>query len=128
MRTILCSLLLLVGLSDSPAQVRREIHETFDTPPPHWSWANEYSDQNLQRKYGGGVLNFRVLSKNNYWSLAFRPIDARYDWSASMAATIDEAATVEGLGVMVLSKGRYYMFYVAGGSRAVWVGLLLSKA
>lgn len=128
MRTIFLSIILLLGLTSSSfGQVKREIHETFDAQPPHWSWANEYSDANLQRKYAGGMLNFRVTSKSNYWSLAYRPIDARFDWSASLTATIDEAATVEGLGVMVVSKGRFYMFYIAGGSRAIWLGLWEEK-
>lgn len=128
MRIFLCSILLAISFTGSSfAQVKREIHETFDSQAPYWSWADEYSDANLQRKYANGMLNFRVMAKSNYWTLAYRPIDARFDWTASLTATIDEAASSEGLGVMVVSKGRFYMFYVAGGSRSIWVGLWEEK-
>ncbi|MCX6139667.1 MAG: hypothetical protein NTX15_02360, partial [Candidatus Kapabacteria bacterium] len=129
MRTILLQILLLIGLSNSSsAQVQREIHETFDAPPPYWSWANEYSDQNLRRSYSKGMLAFKVSNGNNYWTLAYRPIEARFDWSVSAVSIMDDSKTNEGLGLIVLSKGEFFIFKLAGGNRSIWVGKWVEKS
>lgn len=111
----------------STAQVKREIHETFDAQPPHWSWAGEYSDQNLKRTYGKGMIEFKVSNGNNYWTLAYRPIDARFDWSVSAVTIMDVSTTNEGLGLILLSKGEFYIFKLAGGNRSIWVGRWVEK-
>lgn len=117
------ALLMLITCTDVAwAQVRRTISESFDSQPRYWSYAAEYDNADLLRQYRGGAMVTEVRNGNNFWSLAFRLIDARFAWSVSMQCVITKSISTEGFGIMVLSGGQYYMFKVGGGGRSTWVG------
>jgi len=104
------------------AQAVRTIHETFDSQPRYWSFANVYNDANLVRQYERGAMQVECKNGSNYWTLAYKPIDGTKPWNVSTNVVIEKAPSFEGLGIMIVSKGEFYMFKIAGGNRAVWMG------
>jgi outer membrane protein OmpA-like peptidoglycan-associated protein len=128
MRSNLCLIVVLLCTSLSThAQIVRKIHETFDAQPRYWSFASEYSDSNLVREYKRGAMQAEVKNGSNFWSLAYKPIDGTKPWSVSTNVVIEKSPSYEGLGIMVVVDGEFFMFKVSGGNRATWLGRWTQK-
>lgn len=123
MKSLVCLLAVFVCATCSMhAQMVRKIHETFDAQPRYWSFAAVSNDANLVRAYKGGAMQVECKNGSNYWTLAYKPIDGTKAWTVSTSVVIETSASFEGLGIMVVSKGEFYMFKISGGSRASWLG------